>query len=143
MQISKIQNNQVRPAFKSYTITPQAKALVNSPEKFHLTQKAEKLFGNSRHIDFNIGDNFVPTVNIKETGEKLIGDLQASLTKGINCLRISDKKTNIDIIVPKSFSAETLQDRINNGFKDSVSKAVYVGEIIKMTAEDHSGRFLI
>ena len=144
MQISKIQNSQTQKMnFKSYSITPQAKRMINTPEKLQITKKAEKLFSNSKHIDFNIGDNFVPTVRIKETGEQLVGDIKASLIKCSNGLKISDEKTSIDIVIPRCYSAEILKEKINKGFDNIAAKASYIGEIIKITAEDHQGRFLL
>ena len=141
MQISKIQNQAT--SFKSYSITPQAKALMNSPESRQITQRAERLFANSSHIDFKIGDNLVPIVKIKKTGEKLIGDIKASLINFSNGLRISDDKTEIDIIIPITYKAHDIVTKINKGFSNNVEKASYIGEIIKITAEDHQGRFLI
>ena len=144
MQIGKIQNSQMlKPSFKSYSISPQAKTLINSPEKLKIAQRAERLFSESSHIDFKIGDNLVPTVKIKRTGEKLIGDIKASLINFSNGLRISANNIEVDIIIPKGYKAKTVQDKINEGFSNAVEKASYIGELIKITAEDHQGRFLL
>ena len=144
MQISKIQNHPIKSTnFKHYSITPQAKALVTTPEKLQITQRAERLFKNSKHVDFEIGNNFTPTIKIKETGEKLVGDLKALFLEHTNGIRIADNKSFIDIVLPRGYKAKHVENKINNSFNDSVAKASYIGELIKITAEDHSGRFLL
>lgn len=145
MQITKIQKyNSTPTAFKAYTISPQARQLAKTcPEKMQLANKAERLFGESRHIDFEILDNFIPRLTIKKTNEKLLGNIKATLLELSSCLRLSDAKTNIDIRLPEQYTAESEEALINRGLGNQVAKASYIGELIKISAEDHSGRFLI
>ena len=144
MKISKVQNNNsLSKSFKGYSISPQAKQIaINSPSKMKIANQAKMLFEHSKHIDFNILDNFVPQVTIKQTNEKFLGKIKATLIGTTNAIRISDGKTTLDFVLPLSRTAKgekTFIDSLDN----DASRAIRVAELIKLSAHDYNERHII
>ncbi len=145
MQVSRIQNyNTQQNSFKGYAITRQAKQItMNNPEKMAIAEQAKRLFEYSKHIDFNIMDNFVPEVIIKQTGEKLFGNIKAALMDAPNGLRITDGRTILDFLLPIEHTAKREEAIINVELNDKVAKASHVAGLIKLSAHDYNERHLI
>ena len=144
MQISRIQNyNTNRPNFKRFNITPHAEELATrSPEKMKLIEFAKNKFKHSEAVDFAIENFFVPNILIKNTGEKLIGQMKATALDDERGLRISDRWTTLDFVLPSGVRSEDAIKSIN-GQKDKTSKAMQIASLIESSAKEYNGRHLI
>ena len=143
MQVSRIQSyNTNRPTFQRFNIAIQAKKIAeNCPKKMEIAKYAENRFKNSEAIDFAIENHFVPNILIKNTGENLIGHLKASIL-GDRALRVRDRWTKLDFVLPSNMNAEKALELINNQ-KDKTSKAIQIADLIEKSAKEHNGRYLI
>ena len=143
MQISRVQNyNTKSPNFQKFSITPHAEELINTPKRKKLVDYASRVFKNSEAVDFAIKDYFVPKITIKETGEKLLGKMKAEKLGLDSGLRVFDRWTSLEFVLPAEHSAEN-EERLINNSKDNVSKAIYIAKLLEKTAKEHNGRYLI
>ena len=144
MQISRIQSyNTSKPTFQKFNITPHAEELATrSPEKMKLIEFAKNKFKHSEAVDFTIENFFVPNILIKNTGEKLVGQMKASALENEGGLRISDRWTTLDFVLPTGVHSEDAIKLIN-GQKDKTSKALQIASLIESSAKEYNGRHLI
>ena len=145
MQISKCQNyNYNRTSFRAFNITQEAKNLaLNCPEWLEIAHRAEKMFKNSKHIDFNILDKFIPQIIIKSTGDKLTGGLEAKRLEFSNGLRVFNKEKAVDFVLPTAHTAKGQEAMINYGIFNATARSAHIAELLENSAREHHGRFLI
>ena len=146
MQINRIQTqnyNTNRPAFKKFTITPHAEELATrTPEKIKLIEYAKKIFANSEAVNFSLKDYLVPKILVKETNEILIGPMKASALENNKGLRVSDRWTELDFVLPRGVQSSDVIEMINKN-EDEASRAIQIAQLMERSAKEHNGRYLI